>query len=84
MKNRRQVWHTFLLITAALVVINILSATFFVRLDLTEDKRFTLSKATKRILKELKQPITVTAYFSKDLPADLTKAQRDFKDMLVE
>lgn len=84
MRNHRQVGYTLLLITGGLVLINILSAAFFARLDLTEDKRFTLSNATKRILKELKQPITVTAYFSKDLPSDLTKAQRDFKDMLVE
>ena len=66
------------------MLINILSSSFFARLDFTEDKRFTLSDATKKILKELKQPVTVTAYFSKDLPAELLKGRRDFKDILVE
>jgi gliding-associated putative ABC transporter substrate-binding component GldG len=84
MRNRRQLIYSFLLIGGVLVLINILSATFFVRLDLTEDKRFTLSEATKKILKEIKQPVTVTAYFSKDLPAELIKTRRDFKDILVE
>ena len=84
MRNRRQLIYSFLLIGGVLVLVNILSVSFFSRIDLTEDKRFTLSKATKRILKELKQPVTVTAYFSKDLPAELIKARRDFKDILVE
>jgi len=84
MRNRRHLIYSFLLITGVLVLINILSASFFARIDLTEDKRFTLSKATKKILKELKQPITVTAYFSKDVPAELAKSRRDFKDLLVE
>ncbi len=84
MRNRKQLIYSFLLIVGVLVLINILSATFFARIDFTEDKRYTLSKATKKILKELKQPVTVTAYFSKDLPAELTKARRDFKDILVE
>jgi gliding-associated putative ABC transporter substrate-binding component GldG len=43
-----------------------------------------LSKATKRILKDLKDPITVTAYFSKDVPPELQKTRNDFKEMLVE
>jgi ABC-type uncharacterized transport system. len=84
MRNRNQVIYSFLLIIGVLVLINVLSATFFARIDLTEDSRYTLSKATKKILKELKQPVTVTAYFSKDLPTELVKARRDFKDMLVE
>ncbi|HEY4787364.1 MAG TPA: GldG family protein, partial [Bacteroidales bacterium] len=84
MRNRKQLLYSFLLISGVLVLINILSASFFARIDFTEDKRYTLSKATKKILKELKQPVTVTAYFSKDLPAELMKGRRDFKDMLVE
>lgn len=84
MRNRRQVTYSFLLITGALILVNILSASFFARLDFTEDKQYTLSKATKKILKELKQPVTVTAYFSKDLPTELQKGRREFKDILVE
>jgi gliding-associated putative ABC transporter substrate-binding component GldG len=84
MRNRKQLTYSFLLIVGALVLINILSASFFARLDFTEDKQYTLSKATKKILKELKQPVTVTAYFSKDLPTELQKGRREFKDILVE
>jgi len=84
MKNRKQLTYSFLLIIGVLGLINILANTFFLRLDLTEDKRYTLSKATKNILKELKDPVTVTAYFSKNLPTELIKGREDFKDLLVE
>lgn len=73
-----------LLIVGILILVNVLSNRFFLRLDLTADKQYTLSKATKDILKNLKEPVTVTAYFSENLPADVAKTRRDFQDMLVE
>ena len=73
-----------LIITGILILVNILSDNFFLRLDLTSDHRYTLSKATKNILKSLDEPVTVTAYFSKDIPAQMAKTKRDFKELLVE
>ncbi len=84
MKNRKSIATQILLIVAVLVVINILSERFFFRLDFTEDGRYTLSKATKDILKQLEEPVTVTAFFTEDLPPDLAVTRTDFKDMLVE
>lgn len=75
---------SILLVAGILILINILSNQFFLRFDLTEDKQYTLSKATKDILRSLEDPITITAYFSEDLPPDYTKIRRDFRDMLVE
>ena len=84
MKNRKQLTYTFTILAVVLVLVNFLSNDFFLRLDFTADKRYTLSKATKKILKDIKEPITVTAYFSKDVPPELQKTRRDFKEMLVE
>ncbi|MCP3933146.1 MAG: hypothetical protein GY705_29100 [Bacteroidetes bacterium] len=72
------------LIIGIILLINVLSEQFFFRLDLTQDKQYTLSKATKNILKELEDPVTVTAYFSDDLPPDIAKTKRDFQEMLLE
>ena len=41
---------SIVLFVAILVVINLLSEQFFFRLDLTEEKQYTLSQATKDIL----------------------------------
>ena len=75
---------TILLIFAILIILNIIASQFYFRLDFSEGKQYTLSKATKDILKSLKEPVTVKAYFSKDLPSQLLTTRRDFEDMLVE
>jgi gliding-associated putative ABC transporter substrate-binding component GldG len=75
---------SIILFVAIIVVVNLLSEQFFFRLDLTENKQYTLSRATKDILRELGEPITVKAYFSKDIPAQLIKTKNDFREMLVE
>lgn len=75
---------TILLIAGILLLLNVLSQSFFHRFDLTADKQYTLSNATKNILTDLESPVTVTAYFSEDLPPDLQKIRRDFQEMLVE
>ena len=67
-----------------IVVANLISNSLYFRLDFTEDKRFTFSKATKDILDDLDGVITIKAYFSKDLPPQLLKNRQDFEDQLVE
>lgn len=72
------------LVLGILILVNLLSEQFFFRVDLTEEKQYTLSRATREILRELNEPVTVTAYFSKDLPPQLIKTRNDFREMLVE
>lgn len=81
---KARIYTTLSLLLGILLVLNLLSNEFHLRLDLTEDKQYTLSKATRDILNELEEPVTVTAYFSKDLPPHIAKTKRDFQDMLVE
>jgi gliding-associated putative ABC transporter substrate-binding component GldG len=84
MKSRKKITLYILLVIGVLLLINYLSNQFFLRLDFTEDKRFTLSAATKTILKNLEEPVTITAYFSGNLPPQLEQVKRDVQDMLIE
>ncbi len=84
MKQRENSNIRLLLITAIVVVVNIISFSWFVRVDFTRDKRYTLSDATLNILHNLKKPVTVTAYFSENLPPAISQARSDFKDLLIE
>lgn len=84
MKNKPTYYFTLLLIIAIIVSANIVSSRFFLRLDLTEDKRYTLSEATLAILESVDEPITVTAFFSEDLPPAIAQTKRAFKDLLIE
>lgn len=75
---------SILLIAGIILLVNLLSNQFFLRFDLTEDQQYTLSKATKDILKNLEEPVTVTAYFSEGLEPSIAKTKDDLRDMLTE
>ena len=84
MKKRKSILAYILLFIGVIVIVNILADRFFLRLDFTADKRYTLSDATKNILKSLDETVTVTAYFSEELPGEFTQLRRDFKEELIE
>ena len=67
-----------LLMIGIVIVVNIISEQLYFRLDLTADKSYTLSKATKNILRSLEEPVTVTAYFTEDVPPQLLQARNEF------
>ena len=73
-----------LIVLAIIVAINIISIAKFGRLDMTEDKIFSVSETTKNILKDMDDLINIKVYFSKDLPPQLVDLQRGVKDMLDE
>jgi len=82
--NKNKIFISLALIISILVLINVLNEKLHLRADFTADKRYTLSDATKRILRELTEPVTVTAYFSENLPPDIAKTTTDSKDLLAE
>ena len=84
MNTKKSLILYIVIVTGILILLNILADRFFLRLDFTADSRYTLSKATKNILKELEDPVTVTAYFSEDLPPQIAQTKTDFKDLLIE
>ncbi len=71
------------IIFGILVLINFLSTRRFIRADLTEDKRYTISKATKNVLDTLDDIVTITTYFSTN-PAEVAQIRRDVRDVLDE
>ncbi|MBL7951567.1 MAG: gliding motility-associated ABC transporter substrate-binding protein GldG [Flavobacteriales bacterium] len=54
------------------------------RADLTNEKRFTLTPATKQMLGELEDVVYVKVYLAGELPADLQRFSRSIKDLLDE
>ena len=84
MLTRKKLQTTILLVIGILILLNVIGDKLFVRLDFTADQRYSLSDATTNILEELNDPVTVTAYFSEDLPPDVAKVKTDFRDMLIE
>jgi len=73
-----------LIILGYAVVINILSQQKFARIDLTQNKIFSISQASKNKLRSLDDVLTIELYFSDNLPQNLKKVQNDIKDLMDE
>ncbi len=80
----KKTYITILLVLGILLFVNLVSEQYFFRIDLTEDKQYTLSEATKDIMKSLESPITVKAYFSENLPPHIAKTKSNFEEYLIE
>jgi gliding-associated putative ABC transporter substrate-binding component GldG len=73
-----------LLTIGAVIAINLIATRVFGRIDLTENKVYTLSPASRDVVKNLPDYLTVKAYISKDLPPELTTVSRYTRDLLDE
>lgn len=75
-------WWLFLLIV--LVGINYLAAQFHYRLDLTQEKRYTLSAPTKKLLSSLNDQVTVTVFLDGEMPAGFRRLSNNARELLQE
>jgi gliding-associated putative ABC transporter substrate-binding component GldG len=77
-----KLWWLFLLIV--LVGINYLASVIHTRVDLTQEKRYTLSPATKKLVKGLHDKVSITVLLTGDMPAGFKKLSNSTKEMLQE
>ncbi len=75
---------TAILIIGILIVVNFFSYGIFYRFDLTENKIYSISSATKDTLGELQDIVNIDAYFSKNLPSQLLGLRQEVEDILGE
>jgi gliding-associated putative ABC transporter substrate-binding component GldG len=72
------------LVGAILIVVNLIGLNWFGRLDLTDDRVYSLSDASIDLVESLDDPVTVKAFFTRDLPAPYSSNRRFLKDKLDE
>lgn len=73
-----------LLILAGIVIVNVISSYLFTRFDLTSEKRYTLSDATKEILTELDDIVYFKVYLEGEFPAGFKRLKRETRELLDE
>jgi gliding-associated putative ABC transporter substrate-binding component GldG len=61
-----------------------LASYYFVRLDLTEEKRFSIKEPTKALLEKLEEPVYIEVFLAGDLNPSFTRFQRSIKEILEE
>ncbi len=62
--------------------VNVIDHFLYARLDLTSEKRYTLSDSTKDLLKTIDEPLLYRVYLDGDMPADFKRLQNETKEML--
>ena len=69
---------------AVIVLINIIASFVFTRIDLTSEKRFTLSPSTREILKNLNDVVYVKVYLEGEFPAGFKRLRNSTRETLDE
>jgi len=83
-ERSRNEFTFFLTVVGILILLNLISVRTFFRLDLTQSHTYSLSKISKQYMRELKDPLTVKAFFTKKLPPPYNANARYVRDLLED
>ena len=69
---------------ALLVLLNLIGAQYFFRLDLTEEKRYTIKEPTKELLKKLEDVVYVEVFLEGELNPAFKRLRNSIEETLTE
>lgn len=75
---------TIVLVLAIVIVLNFISYQLFVRFDLTKNKDYSISPASKQTVQNLGDIVNIKAYFSQNAPAQYAQVRQEVGDLLEE
>jgi len=64
--------------------VNFIASNLHYRLDLTQEKRYTLSAPTKKLLKAIREPVSITVFLDGEMPADFRNLRNATEELLQE
>lgn len=82
MKSRKSI--QYLLVIAIILVVNLLASRFFYRVDLTAEKRYSLSDFSLQTLDSLDRFLSVKVYLEGEFPPRIQRYKQAVQDMLTE
>lgn len=80
--NSMQTSLRLVLVLGALVLVNVLVSFVNLRLDLTEEQRYSLHPNTRNLMKELPDVVFVRVYLEGDFPPGFRKLRNATEDLL--
>ncbi len=72
-------WTAFVVV---ILLINSAASTLFFRIDLTRNRIHSLSQASKDVVANFEEPLTVKAYFSENLPPPYNNLEQEISDLM--
>ncbi|RLD76945.1 MAG: gliding motility-associated ABC transporter substrate-binding protein GldG, partial [Bacteroidetes bacterium] len=82
--QKRSSWIRLALGIVIIVFVNIISMQLFTRLDLTAEKRYTVSEDTRALLRQLDDIVYFQVYLEGSMPPRYERLQRATREMLDE
>lgn len=79
---KRSHWLEMGVTVLIVLSVNVIDHFLYARLDLTSERRYTLSKSTKDLLKDIDEPLLYRVYLDGEMPADFKRLQNETKEML--
>ena len=79
---KRSHWLEMGVVVLIVASVNVIDHYLFFRLDLTAERRYTLSKSTKELLRKVDEPVLFRVYLEGEFPADFKRLQNETKEML--
>ena len=78
--------HILQLIMAigVVVLLSLLSGMKFFRLDLTSEKRYTLSKSSRQLMRELEDVVFIRIYLDGELPSEFVNFRKSIRELMDE
>ena len=80
----KEYYLKFILYAVVIVLLNVAGLTLFFRFDLTANRIYSLSDASKQAVSTLSEPLNIKVFFSKNLPAPHNNTERYLRDLLTE
>lgn len=68
----------------AIVLVNLLLSSYFFRLDLTEEKRYSIKPQTRELLRGLEDDVYIEVFLEGDLNAEFKRFQKAIRETLEE
>jgi ABC-2 type transport system permease protein len=83
-KRRSGTYVKFLAYLIIVVLINVAGTTLFFRVDLTDNRIYSISEVSKKVVSTLSEPLTINVFFTRNLPAPHNNTERYLHDLLEE
>jgi len=81
-QRQKQAVIRLVIMAAILICVNILASYLHTGLDLTKEKRFTLSAPTKKLLRNMQEVAVIDVYLKGKFPAELQRMQEAIRERL--
>ena len=79
-KNKHHFWTNL----GIIIALNVLMSFWYFRIDLTEEKRHSLTNETINILEQIDDVLLIKVYLEGDFPAGFTRLKNACNDLLIE